>query len=291
MMPRQRPRAAVIIPAHDEETVIGRCLATLLDAAEPGEFEVVVACNGCHDTTATIARHWGPDVRVLELPEASKPVALQAGDEAAHAFPRLYLDADVKLDSESARRLADSLSGTCPALAATPRMRVQLTDRPWTVRAFYQVWEFVPWRSEAPLGDGCYGLSEQGRARFARWPAIIADDLFANRLFAVDERRMVPEATFVVRPPRTLRDLVKVRTRVYTGNLQFAQAVRDGQLSDAPTVQKGQPVRVPLPRSPALWPCLAVYVTVIGLAKVRAHLRHWRADHTTWDRDERARTE
>src|SRR5690242_8367538 len=80
---RTFPRASVVIPAHNEEAVIGPCLATLLGSAEPGEFEVIVACNGCRDATAEIARRWAPTVRVLDLPEANKVLALQAGDDAA----------------------------------------------------------------------------------------------------------------------------------------------------------------------------------------------------------------
>ena len=284
------PSAAVIIPAHDEEAVIGRCLAALLGAAEPGEFEVVVACNGCRDATADIARRWAPDVQVVEIPEPSKTVALQAGDDCAKAFPRVYLDADIKLDSQSARRLADALSGPASALAAAPRMTLQLADRSWWIRAFYRMWQFLPWFNEAPLGDGCFGLSAEGRARFDQWPAIVADDLFANRLFSASERRLVRDATFVVRPPRTLRSLVNVRTRVYTGNMQYAEALRAGKLPGTPAEPASASSYVPALHSPRLWPALGLYVGITAIAKLRAHVRHTLLHRPYWDRDETART-
>ena len=284
------PRAAIIIPAHNEEAVIGRCLATLLGDAEPGEFQVVVACNGCGDATADIARHWGPDVQVLEITEASKTAALQAGDDCAKVFPRVYLDADIKLDTESARRLADALSGEDPALAAAPGMTLQLADRSRPIRAFYRMWQFVPWFNEAPLGDGCFGLSAEGRARFDQWPAIVADDLFANRLFSVAERRSVPDATFVVRPPRTLRSLVNVRTRIYSGNLQYEEALRAGKLPGKPAVPAGASPYLPALHSPRLWPALGLYVGVTVIARLRAQMRHTMLHRTYWDRDETART-
>ena len=56
---------SVVIPAHDEEAVVGRCLAALLDGARPGELDVVVVCNGCTDATADIARGFGRGVRVV----------------------------------------------------------------------------------------------------------------------------------------------------------------------------------------------------------------------------------
>ena len=43
---------SVVIAAHDEESVLPRCLRALLDAAGPGEFEVFVVANGCTDRTA-----------------------------------------------------------------------------------------------------------------------------------------------------------------------------------------------------------------------------------------------
>ena len=46
---------SVVIPAHDEEAVIERCLGTLLADARAGEVEVVVVCNGCTDDTAARA--------------------------------------------------------------------------------------------------------------------------------------------------------------------------------------------------------------------------------------------
>jgi hypothetical protein len=77
---------SIVIPAHDEERVIGRCLSGLASGAEPGELEVVVVANGCTDGTAAAARTF-PGVRVVETPVAGKAAALNLGDEHAPAFP------------------------------------------------------------------------------------------------------------------------------------------------------------------------------------------------------------
>lgn len=287
----RQPRAAVIIPAHNEATVIGRCLTTLLEAAEPWEFEVVVACNGCGDATAEVARQAAPGARVLEIGEANKARALQAGDEAALGFPRIYLDADIELDTASARLLAGTLTGERAAVAASPAMVVRLDDRPWTIRAFYQVWRSLPWSGTTHLGDGCYGLSAAGRARFTRWPALVADDLFANRLFAPAERRSVPGATFVVHPPRTIRSLTNVRTRVYAGNLEYGHAVaHSGRLGARPDRARLGPY-LSLVRSPGVLPALVVYLAVTLTAKARARWRRLAGSGVgVWNRDDTART-
>lgn len=75
---RRVPRASVVISAHDEQDRIGRTLATLLADAEPGEFDVLVVCNGCCDRTAEIV-HAAPGVRVVELERPSKIAALREG--------------------------------------------------------------------------------------------------------------------------------------------------------------------------------------------------------------------
>src|ERR1700722_1791397 len=93
--PVQQPagRISIIIPAHNEQATISRLLTLLLAEADPGEFDLVVVCNGCTDATAEVASGFGADVRVLEISEASKRVALQVGNENAYSPSRIYVDA------------------------------------------------------------------------------------------------------------------------------------------------------------------------------------------------------
>ena len=88
---------SVVIPAHNEEAVIASTLRSVLEGLEQGA-EVLVVCNGCSDDTAAVAGTFGLPVRVLEIEPASKVAALNAGDEVAAGYPRIYLDADVTLD-------------------------------------------------------------------------------------------------------------------------------------------------------------------------------------------------
>src|ERR1700722_5972108 len=101
--------ASVVVPAHNESQVIGRCLAALARGEPSDALEVVVVCNGCTDDTPARARSAGPHVRVIELSEASKIAALNAGDEACTTFPRFYVDADVELTPASIRAVTAAL--------------------------------------------------------------------------------------------------------------------------------------------------------------------------------------
>ena len=97
---------SIVIPAHNEETTIGRCLSRLLGEGSSESLRVVVACNGCSDRTAEFARQFGDRVTVIETDVASKVYAMNLGDEASQGFPRFYMDADVVLSPTRLRRVA-----------------------------------------------------------------------------------------------------------------------------------------------------------------------------------------
>ena len=92
---------SIIIPAHNEATVIGRCLRAMTMGARPDELEIIVVCNGCDDSTAEIARSHVPSVTVLELEAPSKSAALNLGDRSAPSYPRFSFVPDIVLGAES----------------------------------------------------------------------------------------------------------------------------------------------------------------------------------------------
>lgn len=55
---------SVVIPAHNEEKYIGKCLRSIRYAAKqvPDKVEIVVAANRCTDSTADIAKRYGAKV-------------------------------------------------------------------------------------------------------------------------------------------------------------------------------------------------------------------------------------
>ncbi len=212
--------AVVIVPAHNEERVIGRLLAGLLAKASVGEFEVFVVCNGCTDRTARVAGDYGPDVRIIEIDVASKDAALRAGDDAASAFPRLYIDADVELSTDSARAIVDALASP-GILAAAPRRDLVMAGRPWAVRAYYAVWQRLPIVSAGLFGRGVVAVNEEGYRRIADRPVVMGDDLYVHSRFAPTESVIVAGARSTVHTPRTLGDLVRRRTRAALGNTEL----------------------------------------------------------------------
>ncbi|MFN0092533.1 MAG: glycosyltransferase [Acidimicrobiales bacterium] len=271
---------SVVVPAHNEAAVIGRLLTGLLAGAQPGELDVVVAANGCDDDTAAIAASFGPAVRVVELTAASKAAALNAGDAAAHGFPRLYVDADVELGVAAVRAVAAALQAG--AAVAAPRLRLELEDRPRSVRAYYSVWARLPYAQRDLVGVGVYGLSAEARGRFEAFPDTMADDLFVRGLAGPAERRAVEGVWFTQHPPASLASLVRVRARICGANRSSRRAglapARDGRVAYARTL-------LALAARPRWWPALAVYAAVGGAARAAAR----RGGAERWVRDETAR--
>src|SRR6476661_6480677 len=128
------PIASVIIPAHDEARVLRRNLELLHRGMQPGELDVVVVCNGCSDDTAAVARQV-PGVRVIEIVHPSKSDAVRLGNLASDVFPRVHLDADVRLSGPDLRVLIAPLAQ--PGVLATAPRRDLVRDRSHRVVQWY----------------------------------------------------------------------------------------------------------------------------------------------------------
>lgn len=272
---------SVVIPAHNEAAVIRRGLDALLAGFAPGELEVAVACNGCTDGTAALVRATGYPVTVIELATAAKPAALRAGDQAATAFPRLYLDADVVLSAQSARQVLARLRDG-PALAARPPIQYDTSRAGPLVRAYYRARARVPALLTALWGAGVYGLSAAGRARFAAFPDVIADDLFAGQHFGAAELEIVACPPVVVRTPRSTVALVRMLRRVGHGNAEHHALTPAAERTAGGTV-RGL-LTAALAR-PAAAPDVAVYLAVTALARLSLRL----APPAGWARDTSSR--
>jgi glycosyltransferase involved in cell wall biosynthesis len=192
---------SVVIPAHNEERVIARCLDALIGGSNPGELEVIVVCNGCSDATADVASRYGDPVRVINTATPGKSNALAMGDEAAQGFSRFYVDADVVVTLDASRQMAERL-GHGNVMAVSPAIRWNLDGASWAVRAFYDIDRRLPSHLQTIGGSGVYAVSEKGHQRLGRFPPLTADDAFVRNSFAVHERQTVKEVWSTVTPPR-----------------------------------------------------------------------------------------
>ncbi|GIH22370.1 hypothetical protein Aph01nite_06800 [Acrocarpospora phusangensis] len=270
---------SIVIPAHNEERVLGRLLAGL--QAEPGEFDIVVVANGCTDGTERVAESHG--VRVVSTPVPSKREALRLGDEAAAGFPRMYVDADVELGAADVRALAAALDAG--SLAAAPERELPMTGRPWVVRRYYALWSRLPHVRDGLFGRGVIAVSEEGNRRLRELPQVMADDLAASHAFSAAERTVVRHAFARIQPPRTVADLLKRRVRAATG-------VGEWERNSTVTVRTSpRDILAIVAREPLLADAAAVFLAVTVLARRRANRAIRSGDYTTWLRDESSRAQ
>ncbi|MGN0063800.1 MAG: glycosyltransferase [Nocardioides sp.] len=276
--------ASVVVPAHNEATSISHNLASLRSGSGPGALDVVVVANGCTDDTARRAREADRDARVIEIARPSKVEAVRVGNAATQVFPRIHLDADIELAGEHALLLLEPLlEGR--ALAAAPRRDVPRTGCSWPVRWYYAVWERLPQVGTGLFGRGVVAVTEEGQRRLDALPRLMGDDLAMSDAFAADERCIVEEAVAVVRPPRTLPDLVRRRIRIVTGNRQAdAASVRRADSRTTPVTLVGL-VRA----EPRLVGPVVVFAAVHVVATLGARRALRTGDFSTWRRDESSR--
>jgi hypothetical protein len=274
--------ASVIIPAHNESAVLPRLLKVVVGDGLPEGLDVIVVCNGCTDDTAERARGFSA-VRVFETDIASKRAALAEGDRHAKHPARAYIDADVVIGQDAMSRLIAALGDR--VLAVAPERRLDRRGVSRWVCWYYDVWEQLPQVRSGLFGRGVVVLSGEGHARIHSLPQVMSDDLLMSEAFAPDERRIVLGAEVTIRPPRTLRDLMRRRIRVVTGN---AEMDARGLRTPAAKTSFRSLLRM-ASSSPSQLPKIVVFASVSGFAKVGASVRIRRGDFETWLRDESSR--
>jgi hypothetical protein len=276
--------ASVVIPAHNEERVIGPTLRSLQRGLGAHELDVVVVCNGCTDRTAETVRREFPRARVVEIPEPSKVAAVAAGNAVSRAFPRVHLDADIRLSGTSVVTLVETLVRE-DVHAVAPARLMDRTGCSRLVAWYYDVWEQLPQVRDGLFGRGVYALSEQGEARVSALPHLMSDDLAVSDAFDPVERRVVPTATARVVPPRHARDLVRRRVRIVTGGVQAEAA----GFRDAASVTRFSTLVGVCRRSPLLALKMPVFLAIGLVARLQARRAVRAGDFHTWLRDESSR--
>jgi glycosyltransferase involved in cell wall biosynthesis len=99
------PSLSLIVAAHDEQDVIEAKVANALALDYPRDrLELIVACDGCADETALLARRSGADL-VLELPRGGKIRAQDAAVERARGELVAFSDANALWEPDAAREL------------------------------------------------------------------------------------------------------------------------------------------------------------------------------------------
>ena len=208
---------------------------------------------------------------------------MAVGNQAATAFPRVHLDADVTISGADLLILAHAVTGGVHA--AAPTRVLPLRRSSWVVRAYYRVWEQLPQVRDGLFGRGVIALSQEGQRRVDALPRVLSDDLAASEAFDESERLVVPDAFAVVHPPRTAADLLRRRVRVVTGNAQATDlGIRHRSSVTTPSVLLRMSVR-----DPRIGVRMPLFLGIGLVARWRSRRAVRAGDFTTWLRDESSR--
>lgn len=277
---------SIIIPAHNEASVIRTTLMTLVEGLDQESTEVLVVCNGCSDETAAQARRVPGPIEVLEIDQASKTEALNLGDSAASSYPRIYLDADVEISGRSVSYLVGALQSP-GVLAAEPAPRIDTSQSSLIVKAYYAVSLSLHGQQAGDLGCGVYAMSSDGRRRFEKFPGVIADDAYARAHFGLGELVRISDATSVVYAPARAADLLQIKTRSRLGNLELDRdypelwSHKRSHTKSLMDKARSLPLRV--------WAAVPVYVVLQLLARRRAKRLVASLGSYRWQRDDTSR--
>ncbi|MGJ0429761.1 glycosyltransferase [Methylobacter sp.] len=276
----------VIIPANNEEASIINCLNPFArNGSLPTGLQVIVVCNGCADNTATLVKSVHSNIDCIETDIPSKTNALNLGDSLADFYPRIYLDADVVLTLDAVNAMVDTLN-TERVLATSVEPKTDLSGSSWFVRAFYDIWLKLPYFKEGMIGSGVYALSEQGRARFSKFPDLIADDGYIRCLFNEQERTVTKGFYSTVKAPKDLMSLIKIKTRSRLGRYELRDKFPELLSNET---KRYMNAFLPMIFNIKLWPKILVYLGVNIISRIRANFQY-KTKKIIWERDDSSRS-
>jgi exopolysaccharide biosynthesis WecB/TagA/CpsF family protein len=153
-----RTRIAVLIPAQDEELLVGRCLDSLRAQAYPAHLvRLVVVADNCRDGTAGVARARGAEVLERRDPDRpGKGRALRwAMDQILASDPPdavAVVDADSVAEPGLLAGLAGAFEAGAEAVQADYQLLPGSSPRGWLLAAAFLLFHRVRFGGRAALG-------------------------------------------------------------------------------------------------------------------------------------------
>jgi len=153
----ERLRLAVIVPAHNEEKVIGACVRSVLSSCDDSVTVFVVAHN-CLDKTADVAIQSGAQALILKDHVGGKGVALDYG---FHEALRAGADAVLVVDADSvvAPNLTTEIAAHFRAGAYALQCRYEVSNASASTRTRLAALAFVGMNVLRPKARDRLGLS------------------------------------------------------------------------------------------------------------------------------------
>ena len=163
-----------VVPAHNEEAWVGRCVAAIHAAMKSvGEsFEVIVVDDSSADATAAVARREG--ARVIQVRHRQISATRNAGARQARGEILFFVDADTLVSAGVIRSAVGSIRAGAVGGGCVPQFEGRLP-----------LW----WRVTSPFALGLVRLLKLpgGACQFCTRAAFEATGGFSERHFAAED--------------------------------------------------------------------------------------------------------
>jgi len=275
---------SIIIPAHNEVSVLSATLVHMFLDKKLTNCEVIVVCNGCSDNTVEVAEGYvnacqsylkgnSVDFSIIDTEIASKTNAINLGVSRAKYKQVVLLDADILVNGSDIMGLVGLLSER-DVCAAAPKLNFVYKKSSWLVRRYFDLVKHSSYNQKHRLSN-VIALSEKGIKKIGVLPEIIADDEYIRRQFFKTEYQIIDTLAFDFICPKTFFSLLQVLTRVERGNIQLAHL---HYLDKSGANSQGFDL-IP-------WPSLPVFIFAKVFSVARAKIQFKFGKVRQWERDE-----
>jgi len=215
-------RFAVLVPAHDEEPVVGATVASLLRLDYPRErFSVHVVADNCADATAEVARRNGACVHERNEPRirgkgaALNWLAESLAAEIADADAYVVVDADTVVSANLLAALerhlargADAVQTLYIVAASSDQPLVRLRELALRLVCHLRPLAYTILGASTPLfGNGmCFSAALWRRYRWSESSVVEDGELFLRLVHDGRRVALADEASVSAAMPTTFRD-------------------------------------------------------------------------------------
>ena len=229
----QKPTVSVVIPAHNEERFIARCIDSVLGSDYPREkLEVIVVNDGSSDRTGEILNKYNGGIKIItrEVSSGTRAGTLNDGLKYAKGEIIIALDGDSYIKKSSIKKLVnhfdDDVGAVAAAMSGHQRKNMNLLEKFQVIE--YDVCIFI--RKMLSAINGVYivpgPLSAFKREIFDELgyfdTTAITDDQEMTYRVQSSHYKVIgcTDAEVYSELPQTLGDLFKQRIRWNRGSLQ-----------------------------------------------------------------------
>jgi len=208
---------SVVIPAYNEEEIIGQCLFSLTKQETDGEFEVIVVDNASTDKTAEVAQHYANklNLRVIREGRKGRGTARATGFSTAKGDIILSTDADTILPPHWIEELSkplrvenDIVGVTSPCIfIGSSRWKRKVLSFQWLLMRSYRFFWGYFW-----LNGFSFAIRKEAYERVGGFREGIdsqEDTDLSKRVIKIGKIRFLPGAAVVTSARRFRKNIFK----------------------------------------------------------------------------------